>query len=138
MKASYTHAFGELYLALPIGPILSIIKHERRVLCTSKFVFIIIFSGQTVAFSTFLDETTTFSKEIITFNQVLLNEPAGDYNPQTGIFTCPVSGIYMFSFVVGKSILSCMDTLHIFCLCFKLRQLLWLPFCSFDIVALSK
>lgn len=63
---------------------------------------IYLFSGSTVAFSAYLDETKTFNRAAVPFNHVLLNEPADVYNQTSGIFTCPITGVYMFYFVVGK------------------------------------
>lgn len=63
---------------------------------------IYLFSGSTVAFSAYLDETKTFNRAAVPFNHVLLNEPADVYNQTSGLFTCPITGVYMFYFVVGK------------------------------------
>ncbi|XP_045194944.1 complement C1q tumor necrosis factor-related protein 2-like [Mercenaria mercenaria] len=59
-------------------------------------------TGQHVAFSTLL---TTNQKNIglsqtIKFDKILLNDGAG-YRKYSGVFTVPVSGVYMFSYFFG-------------------------------------
>ena len=52
-----------------------------------------------MAFSAYLDATTSLSTKTV-FNRVLINEHQA-YDQSTGVFTCPISGVYMFSFVAG-------------------------------------
>ena len=59
-----------------------------------------MFVGSAVAFSAYVDTTTSLSSAQTVFNKVLLNEQQA-YDQSTGVFTCPISGIYMFSFVAG-------------------------------------
>jgi len=51
-----------------------------------------------VAFSVYLSATHEhMTNEPIKFDRILLND-GGHYNPYTGAFTAPVSGVYVFSF----------------------------------------
>ena len=55
------------------------------------------------AFSAYLNESVFHlsSGDIVKYDKVLLNE--GDhYNSFTGVFTCPVDGMYMFSFFIDQ------------------------------------
>ena len=58
------------------------------------------FTGPVVAFTAYIDSTRSLSTRTV-FNKLLLNE-ADAYDESTGVFTCPRTGIYMFSFVGGK------------------------------------
>ena len=53
----------------------------------------------TVAFSAYISNSTSLLNKTI-FDMVLTNEHQA-YDVSTGVFTCPISGIYMFSFVAG-------------------------------------
>ncbi|XP_060555263.1 uncharacterized protein LOC132716105 [Ruditapes philippinarum] len=51
-----------------------------------------------IAFTAVLDHKITFSsRDILKFNSVLNNAGNG-YDPESGLFTAPLSGTYMFSF----------------------------------------
>ena len=54
-----------------------------------------------MAFSAYIDSTTSLSTDKTVFNRVLINEHQA-YDQSTGVFTCPISGVYMFSFVAGS------------------------------------
>ena len=56
-----------------------------------------------VGFTAYLDHNTNHLgiDQTIVFNQILFNDGSG-YNHATGIFTCPVSGVYLFFFDVGS------------------------------------
>ena len=58
-----------------------------------------------VAFSTFLDHDVDNlgADQVIVFNQVQLNDGNG-YSKQTGAFTVPISGVYVFTFFIGKRV----------------------------------
>lgn len=56
-------------------------------------------AGPVVAFSAYTDADTSVGTKTV-FNKVLINEPAA-YDQRTGEFTCPVDGIYLFSFVIA-------------------------------------
>ena len=66
--------------------------------------------GTFVAFSAYLDHTlrNMGNDQIIVFNQIILNE-GGGYDQETGVFTCPKSGLYLITFFIGKT-LSPVDT----------------------------
>ncbi|XP_053379963.1 complement C1q-like protein 4 [Mercenaria mercenaria] len=54
-----------------------------------------------VSFSVYLDHDLDLgTHQTIKFNQVIINDGNG-YNIYTGVFTCPESGVYMFSFFIG-------------------------------------
>ena len=57
-----------------------------------------------VAFSAYLDhdEDGLGPKETLIFNQILLHEGNG-YNNYTGVFTVPITGVYSFTFFIGKN-----------------------------------
>ena len=62
------------------------------------------FPGPFVAFSAYVDTTTALADKTV-FNKVLVNKGPLDtppYDVTTGVFTCPVSGFYMISIVVGN------------------------------------
>ncbi|XP_052799587.1 complement C1q subcomponent subunit B-like [Mya arenaria] len=55
-----------------------------------------------VAFSVWLDHDMTLgSGQVIRFNKIITNEANG-YDPNTGHFTCPEAGMYVFSFMVSQ------------------------------------
>lgn len=56
-------------------------------------------TGPIVVFSAYIDSTTTLQENTV-FPEILINEQAA-YDTTTGEFTCPVSGIYMFSVVIA-------------------------------------
>ncbi|KAL4226003.1 hypothetical protein ACF0H5_013990 [Mactra antiquata] len=56
-------------------------------------------SFRRIAFTAYLDHTITHLgiDQAITYNTVLLNE-GNAYSPHTGVFTCPMDGLYVFYF----------------------------------------
>ncbi|XP_052802965.1 complement C1q subcomponent subunit B-like [Mya arenaria] len=55
-----------------------------------------------IAFSAYLDHDVTLGQhQTLKFNKVLVNDGTG-YSPNTGAFTCPEGGTYMFTFVIGQ------------------------------------
>lgn len=56
--------------------------------------------GKHIAFTAYIDATTSLSSSPTVFKKISLN--AGDaYSLSTGVFTCPVPGVYMFSVVIA-------------------------------------
>ena len=55
-----------------------------------------------MAFSAYVDENTSPSgaDDVYVFNKVLTNEDQA-YDESTGVFSCPIKGIYVFTFVAG-------------------------------------
>ena len=63
-----------------------------------------VFTGSVIGFTAFMDSTKSLTSTTI-FNKVLFNE-GGGYDRSTGVFTCPIGGVYLFSFVGGMFSLS--------------------------------
>ena len=61
-----------------------------------------LLSGQAVAFSAAAGTLYIKGNQPIAFNHVILNM-GGGYDVSSGKFTCPLSGIYMITFFIGKS-----------------------------------
>ena len=64
------------------------------------------FPGPFVSFSAYIDTTTVMADKTV-LNKVLVNKgtletETAPYNVTSGVFTCPVSGFYMISVVVGN------------------------------------
>ena len=61
------------------------------------------FPGPFVAFSAYIDTTTALADKTA-FNKVLVNKglETPPYDVTCGVFTCPVSGFYLISIVVGN------------------------------------
>ena len=54
-----------------------------------------------VGFTAYMDHSVHLGiDQTVVFNHVLFND-GGAYNAQTGIFSCPVDGVYLFFFEVG-------------------------------------
>ena len=55
-----------------------------------------------MAFSAYVDENTSPSKagDVYVFDKVLTNKGQA-YDESTGVFTCPISGTYVFTFVAS-------------------------------------
>ena len=57
-----------------------------------------------MAFTAYVDSTISMQEKTV-FDKVLVNKGTLETNPYdvtTGVFTCPVSGHYLISVVVGK------------------------------------
>ena len=80
-------------------------------------IFLFSSTAPYVAFSAYLDHTLTNvgQHETIIFNQVVLNE-AEAYDTNSGIFTCPQDGVYLFSFFIGKVLLLQFSPFNTLCL----------------------
>ena len=63
---------------------------------------LLCFVDPTVAFSAYVDQNTPPSgaNNKFVFNKVLTNEGEA-YDESTGVFTCPISGIYVFTVVAS-------------------------------------
>ncbi|XP_045192535.2 complement C1q tumor necrosis factor-related protein 3-like [Mercenaria mercenaria] len=61
---------------------------------------------QNIAFTAYLDhsEHNLTQDQPIIYNKVLLND-GGGYNTNTGMFTAPVAGVYLFSYSVGAKVI---------------------------------
>ncbi|XP_045178499.2 complement C1q-like protein 2 [Mercenaria mercenaria] len=72
-------------------------------------------SDHTVSFSVGLSSTqNVYNKDTIKYDIIFVNEHNG-YNPSTGVFTCPVPGLYVFHFHAyssNKDTIMWLDLLH--------------------------
>ena len=77
----------------------SIIKHDVRRLLSPVQVI------THVAFSAYLDKIVSHLgiDHLIPFDKILLNE-GNAFNSHTGMFVCPLSGVYLFSFTIASGI----------------------------------
>ena len=70
------------------------------------YIFLSAVGGETqIAFTAYLDHdlNNLGTDQVLPFNKVLLNDGQG-YNNYTGTFVAPVSGVYSFTYFIGRYI----------------------------------